>query len=110
MAPITSTIDFPIRDHATGTPTKPIPLTTLPSFHGLTLEDPDTFMFEFDIVCRGYDYIIDAHKLKIFPATLKGTALRWFMDLGGRTISTWEEIEKGVRKRRAGLDHFFDRN
>lgn len=75
MAPTTSTIDFPIEDLGTSTPTKPIPLTALPSFHGLTSKDPDMFLFEFDIVCRGYDYIIDAQKLKIFPATLKGIAL-----------------------------------
>lgn len=55
MAPTTSTINFPIGDLGTGTPTKPIPSTTLPSFHRLTSEDPDTFLFEFDIVCRGYD-------------------------------------------------------
>jgi len=29
-------------------------------------------LFEFDIVCRGYDYITDAQKLKIFLATLAG--------------------------------------
>jgi len=92
MAPTTSTIDFPIGDLGTSAPTKPIPLTTLHSFHGLTSEDPDTFLFEFDIVCRGYDYITNAEKLKIFPATLKGIALRWFMGLGGRSITTWEEM------------------
>lgn len=51
MAPTTSTIDFPIRDVGTGAPTKPIPLTSLPSFHGMTFKDPNTFLFEFDIVC-----------------------------------------------------------
>ena len=60
MAPTTSTIDFPIKDLGTGTPTRPIHLTTLPSFHGLTSEDTDMFLFEFYIVCRGYDYIMDA--------------------------------------------------
>jgi len=93
MAPTTSTIDFPIGDLGTGAPTKSIPLTTLPSFHGLTSEDPDTFLFEFDIVRWGYDYIMDAQKLKIFPATLKGIALWWFMGLRGRTITTWEEMK-----------------
>ena len=60
MAPTTSTIEFPIRDLGVGAPTKPIPLATLPSFHGLVSKDPDTFLFEFDIVCRGYDYMTDA--------------------------------------------------
>lgn len=75
MEPTTSTIDFPIGDLGTGTPTKPIPLTTLTRFHGLTSKDPNTFLFEFDIVCQGYDYIMDAQKLKILPAMLKGTTL-----------------------------------
>ena len=75
MAPTTSTIDFPIGDLGTSSPMKPIPLTALPSFHVLPSEDPDMFLFEFDIVCRGYDYINDAQKLKIFLATLKGTTL-----------------------------------
>ena len=66
----------------------------LPSFHGLSSEDPDTFLFEFDIVCRGYDYIADAHKLKIFPATLKGTTLRWFMGVGGSMITSREGMKE----------------
>jgi len=59
MAPTTSTIEFPIGDLGAGAPTKPIPLENLPSFHGLVSEDPDTLLFEFDIVCRGYDYMTD---------------------------------------------------
>lgn len=39
----TSTIDFPIGDLGTSAPTNPIPLTALPSFHGLVLEDPNMF-------------------------------------------------------------------
>lgn len=60
MTPTTSTIDFPIESLGTGAPTNLIPLTTLPSFHGMASEDHDTFLFEFDIVCQGYDYITDA--------------------------------------------------
>ena len=75
MAPTTSTIEFPIENTGGGAPKKPIPLAALPNFHGIMSEDPDTFLFEFDIVCRGYDYMMDAQKLKIFPSTLKGTAL-----------------------------------
>jgi hypothetical protein len=35
-------------------------------------EDPDAFLFEFDILCQSYNYVDDAQKLKLFPATLKG--------------------------------------
>jgi len=54
---------------------KAIPLQNIPTFHGLTLEDLDAFLFEFDVLCWGYDYTIDPKKLKLFPYTLKGAAL-----------------------------------
>jgi hypothetical protein len=50
---------------------KNIPSSLLPKFYGLVLEDPKNFLFEFDILCRSYDYTSDAHRLKLFPATLK---------------------------------------
>jgi len=88
MAPPTSSIKFPIGDIKGDAPMNPILLTALANFNGLSTEDPNTFLFEFDIICKGYDYINDAQKLKIFLATLKGTALRWFISLGGKSIST----------------------
>ena len=94
MAPKSSSIDFPIGNIIGDAPMKPIPLTTLPNFHGLYFEDPNTFLFEFYIIYRGYDYISDAHKIKIFPVTLKGIALRWFMGLGGRNVSSWDVMKE----------------
>lgn len=44
MAPVSSSIDFPIEMLQVG-----LPLTTLPSFHRLSSNDPDKFLFEFDI-------------------------------------------------------------
>jgi hypothetical protein len=32
---------------------------TLPHFHGLVYEYHDTFLFEFAVICRTYDYTID---------------------------------------------------
>jgi len=55
---------------------KNIPFSSLPYFQGMTVEDPNTFLFEFDVLCRSYDYISDDQKMKLFPATLKGAALR----------------------------------
>ena len=86
-----STLGFPISDLPAGiTPMKNIPLSALPNFHGLSSEDPDEFLFEFDILCRSYDYVTNAQKLKLFLATLKGNALRWFMSLESQVITTWE--------------------
>jgi hypothetical protein len=72
----TSTLEYPIVDPITNAPMKEIPLQNLPTFHGLISEDPDTFLFEFDVLCRGYDYTSKPQKLKLFPSTLKGAALR----------------------------------
>ena len=41
---------------------KNIPPSILPHFHGLVTEDPYSFLFEFDILCRSYNYINDAQK------------------------------------------------
>ena len=99
MAPTTSTIKFPVGNLGAGAPTKPIPLAALPNSHGIFSEDLEMFLFEFDIVCQGYDYMTDAQKLKIFPSTLKGIALRWFMGLGGKSISTWDDMQKTFREK-----------
>ena len=55
----TYTLQYPIVDTAANAPMKAIPLQHIPSFHGLTSEDPDAFLFEFDVLCRGYDYTTD---------------------------------------------------
>ena len=78
---------------------KNMPPLALPHFHGMSSEDPDSFLFEFDILCRSYNYILDAQKLKLFPATLKESALRWFMGLGEHTIRTWEEMKSAFLKK-----------
>jgi hypothetical protein len=89
-----STLGLPIGDLPRGvSPMKNIPLSTVPNFHGLSSEDPDEFIFEFDILCRSYDYISNAQKLKLFPAALKGNALRWFMSLGSHVITTWDQMK-----------------
>ena len=58
---------------------KNVSSSALPHFHGLTTEDPDTFLFEFFVLYRTYDYAEDEKKLKLFPSTLKDATLRWFM-------------------------------
>lgn len=73
---------------------KNIPPSTLPSFQGASSEDPEAFLFDFDVLCRSYDYSSNAQKLKLFPATLKDEALRWFMGLRSNSIMTWDEMKK----------------
>ena len=83
---------FPIRETNGDTKTKNISPSSLPYFHGMTTEDPDTFLFEFAVICRTYDYVEDEQKLKLFPSTLKDAALRWFMGLLGNSITTWAQM------------------
>ena len=82
------TFPFPLPSLIINANLKNIPPTTLPKFYGLATEDPDTFFFEFDIICRSFDYNTDANKLKLFPKTLKESTLRWFMGLGANATGT----------------------
>ena len=76
------TFGFPILDTTHDVNMKNIPPSSLHIFYRKSNEDPNTFLFEFDILCRSYNYLQDAHKLKLFSTTLKDCALRWFMGLG----------------------------
>jgi len=68
---------------------KNISPSALPHFHGLTSEDPYTFLFEFNVICITYDYTNDEQNLKLFPSTPNDVALHWFMGLPGDSITTW---------------------
>jgi len=78
---------------------KNIPPSVLPNFYGMSTKDPNSFMFEFDILCRTYGYTDDTHKLRLFPATLKATALKWFMGLGEQTIASWDDMRSVFLKK-----------
>ena len=76
------TFGFSILDLAQNTNMKNINPSILPTFHGVSTKDLDSFLFKFDRLCKSYNYINDAKKLKLFPATLKDVSLRCFMGLG----------------------------
>ena len=42
---------FPIRETNADTKMKNISPSALPHFHGLKIEDPHTFLFEFVVIC-----------------------------------------------------------
>ena len=86
-----ATFGFPILDTLLDVNTKNIP-PSLPTFYGKSHEDSDTFLFKFDILYRSYNYLQDAHKLKLFLDTLKYSTLRWFMGLGESTIRSWDDM------------------
>ena len=84
---------FPILDEDITTIMKNISPPILPNLHGLRSEDPKTFLFVFEVLCRSYDYLLHSWKLKLFPATFEDTTLKWFMGLGVPSIRTWEEMK-----------------
>ena len=92
------TFGFPIYDIPTTfgreVKMKNIPPSILPNFYGTSTEDLDVVLFEFDVLCRTYGYTDDTQKLRLFPATLKGAALKWFMGLGVNTIVYWIDMKK----------------
>jgi len=47
-------LGFPIQYTNVVVHMKNIPPSFLPNFHGMRSEDPETFLFEFQIVCRSY--------------------------------------------------------
>ena len=55
-----STFWFPIVDPDVTVQMKNIPPLALPHFYGKVHEYLDSFLFEFDILCRSYDYSSDA--------------------------------------------------
>lgn len=85
--------EFPIIAQQENDNLKNIPSSLLLKFYGLVSEDPKNFLFEFDILCHSYHYTLDAHRLKLFPATLKEGALRWFMSLGRGVVDTWATMQ-----------------
>ena len=88
-----ATLQFPIQQLEGIAPMKNISSLVLPRFYGKSTEHPDEFLFEFDILCRSYDYTTNAQKLKLFLATLKDNGLHWFMSLGGRTVTNWDRMK-----------------
>lgn len=81
----TLTIVYHIVDQWANTPMRAIPLQNIPNFHGMAYKDPNTFMFEFDVLCRGLRLSIyhSPSEIELFHSTLKGATLCYFLGLGG---------------------------
>ncbi len=82
------TFPFPLPSLITNANLKNIPVAALLKFYGLITKDPNTFLFDFDILFCSFDYNTNAHNLKLFPTTLKESTLQWFMGLGANAAGT----------------------
>ena len=67
---------FPIQDTGVSVHMISIPTYFIRKFHGLRSDDLKTFLFEFEIVCRSYGYLINTQKLRLFLTTLNDRALK----------------------------------
>ena len=65
-------LGFPIQDIDGSVHMKKIPPSFLPKFYGIRLEDPETFLFEFEIVYRSYGYLLKTQKTEIVFDNIEG--------------------------------------
>jgi len=84
---------FPIQEADINVHMKNIPSSVLPYFKGMRSEGSETFIFEFEIICRSCGYSLHIQKLNLFLETLKDRALKWFMTLGTNSIRTWDDMK-----------------
>ncbi|XP_048431793.1 uncharacterized protein LOC125473261 [Pyrus x bretschneideri] len=76
----------------------------IPKFHGLSMEDPNKHLKEFEVVCSSMTPInVDGSilKMKAFPFSLMDKAKDWLFELSPGTVNSWESMK------RAFLEKFF---
>ncbi|KAM2122520.1 hypothetical protein ACFX1Q_020185 [Malus domestica] len=73
-------------------------------YHGLSMEDPNKHLKEFEVVCSSMTPInVDGSilKMKAFPFSLLKKAKDWLYELAPGTVTSWENMK------RAFLEKFF---
>ncbi|CAN6547005.1 unnamed protein product [Malus baccata var. baccata] len=76
----------------------------IPKYHGLSMEDPNNHLKEFEVVCSimtpiNVDGII--LKMKAFPFSFREKAKDWLYELSPGAVTSWESMK------RAFLEKFF---
>ncbi|CAN6725504.1 unnamed protein product [Malus baccata var. baccata] len=94
---IPSCITFPAVEEGTAFEIKQHMLNILPTFHGLSSDDPNLHIAEFlmgckNILVRGFS--AESIKLRLFPYTLKDHARRWLLTLPFGSINTWAQLNE----------------
>ncbi|CAL9025933.1 unnamed protein product, partial [Prunus brigantina] len=65
----------------------------IPRYHGLSMEDPNKHLKEFEVVCSSMTPInVDGNilKMKAFPFSLMDKAKDWLYELAPGTVTSWE--------------------
>ncbi|KAM1636645.1 hypothetical protein ACFX1X_014788 [Malus domestica] len=76
----------------------------IPKYHGLSMEDPNKHLKEFEVVCSSMTPVnVDGSilKMKAFPFSLMEKAKDWLYELAPGTVTSWESMK------RAFLEKFF---
>ncbi|KAM1362813.1 hypothetical protein PS1_028131 [Malus domestica] len=76
----------------------------IPKYHGLSMEDPNKHLKEFEVVCSSMTPVnVDESilKMKAFPLSLQEKAKDWLYELAPGTVTSWESMK------RAYLEKFF---
>ncbi|KAM2301658.1 hypothetical protein FF1_032387 [Malus domestica] len=76
----------------------------IPKYHGLSMEDPNKHLKEFEVVCSSMTPVnVDGCilKMKAFPFSVMDKAKDWLYELAPGTVTSWESMK------RAFLEKFF---
>jgi hypothetical protein len=76
---------------------KPSTIKSIPTFLGLTHENPYDFLSEFQTICSTIQlagFTEDALKMRLFVFTLKDRAKHWFQSLEPNSISSWHQLQQ----------------
>ncbi|XP_062147736.1 uncharacterized protein LOC133856697 [Alnus glutinosa] len=90
-------ITFPTLDATTTFELKSGLIHLLPTFYGLTGEDPHKHLKELHVVCTSMKptgVTEEQIKLRAFPFSLKDSAKDWLYYLPSRNITTWNEMKR----------------
>ncbi|GAB2266565.1 hypothetical protein Dimus_037902 [Dionaea muscipula] len=81
---------------------KPGTIQSLPTFNGLSQEDPYSHLSEFSSISstlRINNFPVDAMRLILFPFSLRGQAKHWLSTLPPNSIHSWEEMSRAFLKK-----------
>ncbi|CAN6581407.1 unnamed protein product [Malus baccata var. baccata] len=94
---IPSCITYPAVEEGSTFEIKQHMLNILPTFHGLSSNDPNMHIAEFLMGCKNIlvmGFSTESIKLRLFPYTLKDQARRWLLTLPCGSISTWAQLSE----------------
>ncbi|KAM1405098.1 hypothetical protein ACFX2I_013521 [Malus domestica] len=68
----------------------------IPTFHGMSMEDPNKYLKEYEVVCSSMTPVnVDGSimKMKTFPFSLLEKAKVWLYELAPGTVTSWESMK-----------------